>query len=87
MQALPKFKGKTLIRLNEKGQKLFMTLCTDGDLGKHTNRDVNSHYVIATPEKSKAIRWELIPQSDNTVMIACDCNGKKYHVCCHTFYP
>lgn len=61
MYGIPKMKGRTLIRLNEKGQKLFMTLAVDGELGKHTNRDANSHFVIATTEKAKAIRWEILP--------------------------
>ena len=47
--------------MNEKGVKLYMTLAVDGELGKLTLRDVNSHFVIATTEKAKAIRWEIIP--------------------------
>ena len=38
-----------------------MTLSTDGELGKLTNRDVNSYFVIATSDKAKAIRWEIVP--------------------------
>jgi len=64
-----------------------MTLDVEGELGKLTNRDVNSHYVFATNEKSKAVRWEIIPQADQTVMISAKCGAKKYYVCCHTFYP
>lgn len=64
-----------------------MTLETEGELGKQTNRDANSFYVIATPDRAKAVRWEIAPQPDNTVMIIGNVKGKQYHVCCHTFYP
>ena len=85
MEDYPKVYGRCLIRLAD--TKKYLTLITKDDLGKLTQRDENSYYLVLTSEKSKAMKWEFIWNEDGTVTVAGERNGTKYYMCCHSFYP
>ena len=93
VKAGEKIKGKNIengmfkISLALKGEKLFLSLQGHDEIGKLTNRDVNSHFVIAVNKKKLAKSWKVTKHPDNTYSFECEMDGKNYHLCCHSFYP
>lgn len=74
-----------MIRL--KDSKKYLSIITNDEIGKLTQRDENSFYLVLTADKCKAVKWEFIKNGDGTVTLAANRKGTKYYMCCHSFYP